>query len=110
MYSQNSCSLSFSGRIIDLDDGKELEGTFIIHKADEQTQITNEHGSFKFTNLCSGNHQFILRHVGCHDTVISVDLKKDTKLTIKLPHSAVDEHGPPGLGRLAGAGPAQERP
>ena len=90
IYSQNTCYISFSGRIIDLDDGKELEGTFIIHKADEQTQITNEHGSFKFTNLCYGNHQFVVRHVGCHDTVISIDLKKDTKLIIKLPHSAVE--------------------
>ncbi len=90
IYSQNTCTISFSGRIIDLDDGKELEGTFIIHKADEQTQITNEHGSFKFTNLCSGNHQFIVQHVGCNDTIISVDLKKDIKLIIKLPHSAVE--------------------
>ena len=73
VYSQNPCSLSFSGRIIDLDDGKELEGTFIIHKTDYQTQITNEHGSFKFTNLCNGSHQFIIRHVGCRDSIITID-------------------------------------
>jgi iron complex outermembrane recepter protein len=89
-YSQTPCSISFNGRIIDLDDGKELEGTFIIHSKDDQTQITNEHGSFKFTNLCFGNHQFIIRHVGCRDSIINIELKKNIKMTIKLPHSAIE--------------------
>jgi iron complex outermembrane receptor protein len=76
--------------VIDLDDGKELEGTFIIMQEKNQTQITNEHGSFHFSNLCAGNYQFIVRHVGCRDTVISVSILKDTRFNIKLPHSAVE--------------------
>jgi iron complex outermembrane receptor protein len=90
IIAQNNCAFTFKGRIIDLDDGKELEGTFIILKESDQTQITNEHGSFKFSNLCSGSYQFIIKHVGCKDTIISIDLKNDTKLTIKLPYSAVE--------------------
>ena len=90
IIAQNNCAFTFKGRIIDLDDGKELEGTFIILKESDQTQITNEHGSFKFSNLCLGSYQFIIKHVGCKDTIISIDLKNDTKLTIKLPHSAVE--------------------
>ena len=90
LQAQNNCQYSFSGRVIDLDDGKELESTFVILQESNQTQITNEHGSFKFNNLCEGNYQFIIRHIGCKDTVISVNISKDTKLNIKLPHSAVE--------------------
>ena len=90
LKAQNNCQYSFSGRVIDLDDGKELESTFVILKESNQTQITNEHGSFKFNNLCEGNYQFIIRHIGCKDSVISIHITKDTKLNIKLPHSAVE--------------------
>ncbi len=89
-FTQNTCVYSFSGRILDLDDGKELEGTFVILKESNQTQITNEHGSFKFINLCEGTYEFIVRHVGCRDSIIKIDIKKDKKLNIKLPHSAVE--------------------
>lgn len=90
LQAQNNCQYSFSGRVTDLDDGKELESTFVILQESNQTQITNEHGSFKFNNLCEGNYQFIIRHIGCKDTIISVHITKDTKLNIKLPHSAVE--------------------
>jgi iron complex outermembrane receptor protein len=89
-HAQNNCQYSLNGKIIDLDDGKELEGTFVILQETNHTQITNEHGSFKFTNLCEGKYQFIIRHVGCRDTLLSVNITKDTKLTIKLPHSAFE--------------------
>lgn len=88
--SQSNCKLSYSGQIIDLDDGKELEGTFISITEKQLTQITNHHGAFKFENLCEGHYQLLIQHVGCKDTVISIHLKKDTKQIIKLPHSAVE--------------------
>lgn len=90
LIAQNICNYSLSGRIIDLDDGKELEGTFVILKENNQTQITNEHGSFKFSNLCLGTYQMIIQHVGCRDSIITIHLKKDSKITVKLPHSAVE--------------------
>lgn len=86
----STCSYVLSGKIIDLDDGKELDGTFVILKENNQTQITNAHGNFKFTGLCAGSHDLVIQHVGCRDTVISVEIKKDQKLTIRLPHSAVE--------------------
>lgn len=76
--------------MIDVDDGKELEGTFMTLKDKNRSQMTNEHGSYKFTNLCPECYQLIIQHVGCRDSVITIDLKKDTKLIIKLPHSAVE--------------------
>lgn len=86
----SSCTLILSGKIIDLDDGKELDGTFVILKENNQTQITNAHGNFKFAGLCAGTHDLVIQHVGCRDTVIRVEMKKDQKLTIRLPHSAVE--------------------
>lgn len=90
MNSQSICNYSINGKITDLDDGKELEGTFVIINNTNQTQITNDHGNFKFENLCSGNYTLTVRHVGCKDTLILVSLIKNTKLNIKLPHSAVE--------------------
>lgn len=87
---QISCTYNISGKIIDLDDGKELDGAFVILKKSNQTIVTNEHGSFKFSNLCAGHYQFIIQHIGCKDTAINVELIKDIKLTIKLPHSAIE--------------------
>ncbi|MFO0479460.1 MAG: TonB-dependent receptor [Bacteroidota bacterium] len=87
---QISCVYNISGKIIDLDDGKELDGTFVILKQSNQTIVTNEHGNFKFSNLCAGNYQVIIQHIGCKDTTINVELIKDIKLTIKLPHSAIE--------------------
>lgn len=85
-----TCNLNLSGKIIDLDDGKELDGTFVILKKTNQTQITNDHGNFRFSGLCPGTQELVIQHVGCRDTMIVVDLKKDSRLTIRLPHSAIE--------------------
>ncbi len=90
LTAQAPCSYGLSGRVIDLDDGRELDGTFVILTNADQTQITNQHGIFKFTGLCAGSHTLLIRHVGCRDTLIGVHLKKDLKLTIRLPHSAIE--------------------
>lgn len=81
---------NLNGKITDLDDGKELEGTFVILQENNQTQITNEHGRFSFTNLEAGNYHLFIRHVGCRDSSISVFLKKDVFISLKLPHSAIE--------------------
>lgn len=90
LFAQSNCQNSLSGKIIDLDNGKELDGTFVVLVGFNQTQITNEHGSFKFKELCDGNYQLLIQHVGCKDTTILISLKRDLKITIKLPHSAVE--------------------
>lgn len=90
LSAQENCMLKLTGKIIDLDDGKELEGTFVTLKNTTVTKITNEHGNFIFTGLCEGGYQFIIQHIGCRDTIIYIDLKKDTKIVIKLPHSAIE--------------------
>lgn len=92
LQAQDTCMFSLSGKITDLDDGKELEGAFVILPQLNQTIITNEHGYFKFNNLCKGNYQLVVQHLGCKDSVMKIDLIKDKKLNIKLPHSAYELH------------------
>jgi iron complex outermembrane recepter protein len=87
---QNNCMLKITGKIIDLDDSKELEGTFVTIKNTSNTKITNEHGNFIFSNLCEGKYELIIQHIGCRDSIVVIDLKKDFKITIKLPHSAIE--------------------
>lgn len=81
---------NLSGRITDLDDGKELEGTFVILQETNNTQITNEHGRFRFSNLEAGNYHLVIRHVGCRDSSIFISLKKNVFISVKLPHSAIE--------------------
>lgn len=88
MYSQ--CVFTLKGKIIDLDDGKELDGTIITLKETSVNFITNEHGRFKIDSLCNGNYTLLIQHLGCKDTIIKVNVNQNTILNIKLPHSAVE--------------------
>lgn len=88
--SQNNCNYVFNARVIDLDNGKELEGAFVICENTKETQITNSHGSAVFKNLCQSSYTFVIQHLGCKDTTIILNIKKDEKLIVKLPHSAIE--------------------
>ncbi len=89
-YAQDSCKHTLQVRVIDLDDGKELVGAIVSLNTINKTIETNAHGNALFTNLCANNYQILIQHLGCKDTVVSISLKKDTKLLIKLPHSAYE--------------------
>jgi iron complex outermembrane receptor protein len=84
---QIDCNKNLSIRVIDLDNGDELEGTIISINETKQTNATNEHGNTLFDKLCVGTYKLLIQHLGCPDTIISIDLKKDYKLIVKLPHS-----------------------
>ncbi len=88
--SQSICHFSLNARVIDLDNGKELEGAFVICENTKETQITNSHGSALFKNLCEATYTFVIQHLGCKDSVIILNIKKEAKLIIKLPHSAIE--------------------
>jgi iron complex outermembrane receptor protein len=84
------CDLKITGQVIDLDDGKELENCLVSILGQTLIVPTNEHGRFQFTNVCEGKTQIIIKHFGCRDTVISVQLTKNYHLKVKLPHSAFE--------------------
>lgn len=87
---QNDTLFSISGKIIDLDDGKELGDTYVTLMETQSIQITNEHGAFKFKELKKGNYLLLIQHIGCRDTIVSVLVTKNLKINIKLPHSAYE--------------------
>ena len=90
LKSQDSCQINLTLRIIDLDNGKELESTLVTIKETKHTTATNAHGNITFNNLCIGSYKVLIQHFGCHDTVVTVDLKKDLKVIVKLPHSSYE--------------------
>lgn len=82
------CHFSLKGKIVDRDDGKELEGTIIT--LNKVNTIADAHGRFRIDSLCPGVYSLLIQHLGCKDTLVKVDLKQSTSLTIKLPHSAIE--------------------
>lgn len=82
------CYFSIKGKIVDRDDGKELDGTVIT--LNKSNYITDQHGRFKIDSLCFGEYSLLIQHLGCKDTIVKVNVKQNTSLTIKLPHSAIE--------------------
>jgi len=82
-----TCDLTLKGCVTDADDGEHLG--FAIVKLIEPEKIiqTNENGDFVFENLCAGQYKLYIQHVGCKDTIITVDISETKKIFIKMPHS-----------------------
>ncbi len=82
------CGLALKGHVIDDDNNEHLGFAIVKLIAPQKIIQTNENGEFVFDNLCEGNYQLFVQHVGCKDTLINVILNsKSKKIAIKLPHS-----------------------
>lgn len=86
----NSCQINLTVRVIDLDNGKELDGTLVTLNETKQVSVSNLHGNVTFSNLCVGQYKILIQHLGCPDTIIKISLNKNLKINIKLPHSALE--------------------
>ncbi|MGE0566855.1 MAG: TonB-dependent receptor [Bacteroidia bacterium] len=86
------CQLTIKGQIIDLDDGNELADCIVSVLGNEQIVISNNHGRFKLNGLCPGNTVLVIKHFGCRDTSIAINLTKDVFIKVKLPHSSFELH------------------
>jgi len=84
------CNLSLSGKVLDQDNGSELGSTVLTIVETKASFVTGDHGRFSTGQLCPGKYTLLVQHLGCRDTLIAVDLEENTKLVIKLPHSAVE--------------------
>lgn len=83
-----TCNLTLRGHIIDEDNNEHLGFAYIKLISPQKTIQTNENGEFVFNNLCEGNYQLFIQHIGCKDTLINVILSsKSKKVVVKLPHS-----------------------
>ncbi|MCC6369550.1 MAG: TonB-dependent receptor [Bacteroidia bacterium] len=82
-----NCNLALKGCVLDEDKNEHLGFAVIKLLNTGKILETNEHGEFVFENLCPNTYQLLIKHLGCHDTVIEVDLKFSKRINIKLPHS-----------------------
>ncbi len=86
----SQCNLKLSGQVIDLDDGSELHDCVVMLMPHNTSIVTNNHGRFVFADLCSGTYTIVVKHIGCRDTAIKVQLSGSSSLKIKMPHSAYE--------------------
>lgn len=84
------CNLNLSGKITDLDNGEELAFSVVRLIDVNRETMTDAHGKFTFGGLCEGKYTLLVKHFGCRDTSFNVNLSKNTKLQVKLPHSAFE--------------------
>lgn len=82
-----TCDLFLKGLIRDEDNSEHLGFAVIKLLAPEKIIQSNEKGEFLIENLCAGEYNLLIQHVGCKDTIFSVTLKKSKKITFNLPHS-----------------------
>jgi len=83
-----NCNLTLKGHVIDDDNNEHLGFAYIKLISPEKIIQTNDNGEFIFLNLCEGNYQLFIQHIGCRDTLINILLSpKSKKVVVKLPHS-----------------------
>ena len=85
-----NCNLSIKGRVID-DQGDADDVTIAVAETQQGT-LSNEAGRFVLTGLCAGKVTIQVSHIGCETQVITLTLRADTSLKIKLEHSDVNLH------------------
>jgi iron complex outermembrane recepter protein len=87
LVTSQDCKLTIRGIVEDQDNSETLGFAVVKLLAPEIIIQTNEKGEFVFTNLCSGDYQVLVQHMGCKDTVFNIKLNKSKKILLKLPHS-----------------------
>lgn len=81
------CDFVLKVSLRDLDNNEELSFAVVKLLETEKVLQSDAHGEFSVTGLCSGSYRFLIRHFDCRDTVITVNLNRSTKITLRLPHS-----------------------
>lgn len=81
------CNLVLKGTVRDEDNSENLGFAVVSSVSGDKVVQTNEQGEFVFKDLCPGSYQFRIQHVGCRDTVFTIELNRSRRITVKLPHS-----------------------
>ena len=85
IFSQN-CKNTFSGKIIDLHDGKGLkEAVIFVEQLNEQF-TTDSSGSFIISNLCDKFYNFEISHPQCKTKIEIIKVSKNTNKIFRLEH------------------------
>ncbi len=83
---RESCNLTLSGRLLSEHDDEPLAYATIYGLSAERGIQADSAGNFVFTNLCDGKQTFTFTHLGCDGESLSLDLRRDTQITVYLHH------------------------
>lgn len=81
-----TCNLRLQGLVTDSDDGSKLEFATISIMQNQKQVFTKSDGTFEFNNLCPGTYTIVCSHIGCKDTIISLNLTGNAMLNVVMPH------------------------
>lgn len=87
---KNNCNIRFSGRVIDLHNGKKLDYAIVTLVEKNLNKLSNEQGKFIFDNLCEGSYTFQVTHIGCEPTIFKLTINKDTSVVFKMEHTETE--------------------
>lgn len=82
-----TCTLQISGHVEDSDIKQKLSGASVTILETNQTQITDEKGDFKFSNICAGSYTIQITHVSCDTLIKKISLNKSMHTDYFMPHS-----------------------
>ena len=85
VFSQN-CLYTFSGKVIDLHDGKPLGSAVIYIEPLNKEITTDSSGSFSISNLCDKFYIFEISHPQCKTKIETIKVSKNTNKTFRLEH------------------------
>jgi iron complex outermembrane recepter protein len=80
------CDLTLKGTITDKLNNEGLSFAQVKLQNSNKVAQANENGDFVFENLCVGRYKILIQHIGCKDTLLTVDLEFSKRLSIKLDH------------------------
>ena len=81
VYSQEDCSLSVFGKVLDIKTKESISGVLIKIIESEKFTTTDEEGKFRLDNLCSYNLRSKVSRYGYYDSIFQI---KEKNVTIYL--------------------------
>ncbi|MFT5242486.1 MAG: iron complex outermembrane receptor protein [Psychroserpens sp.] len=80
------CSLTFLGEIKDFHDNTPISSANIYITHLDRYVVSDFDGKFKIENLCEGEVELVISHVGCDTKTVRVTIKGDVFESIALEH------------------------
>ena len=80
------CFNTFSGKVIDLHDGKPLKSAVIYIETLNKEITTDSSGSFSILNLCDKFYVFEISHPNCKTKIETIRVSKNTEKVFRLEH------------------------
>lgn len=86
LASQENCTYTLSGSVIDEHDSSRLAFASIIILNEYRGTTADANGHYVLENLCPKNYTIVISHLGCESDTVSVTLKGNRELNFFLEH------------------------